>query len=154
MGVNQSRVRAIYDADAAVLLRDVADGAETSTATETAVSLNELDTAFWQDGNEIPYGLIEVGVHITAIDRTTGDETYTFDLIVDDTSNMSDTPKVVASLTGITTAGFYTMYVDSKNIPLIDSDTSGTDKWIAIKATLGGTTPSVTYGAWMSKSGC
>lgn len=154
MGVNQSRVRAIYDADAAVLLRDVADGAETSTATETAVSLNELDTAFWQDGNEIPYGLIEVGVHITAIDRTTGDETYTFDLIVDDTSNMSDTPKVVASLTGITTAGFYTMYVDSKNIPLIDSDTSGTDKWIAIKATLGGTTPSVTYGAWMAKSGC
>lgn len=154
MGVNQSRVRAIYDADAAVLLRNVADGAETSTATETAVSLNELDTAFWQDGNEIPYGLIEVGVHITAIDRTTGDETYTFDLIVDDVSNMSDTPKVVASLTGITTAGFYTMYVDSKNIPLIDSDTSGADKWIAIKATLGGTTPSVTYGAWMAKSGC
>lgn len=153
MGVNQSRVRNLYDADASVLLRNVADGAETATATEAAISLNELDTAFWQDGNEIPYGVFTVGVNVTALDLTDTNETYTLDLIVDDTSNMSDTPRVVASL-AIRAVGYYTLVVDSKNIPLLDSDTSGTDKWLAIRATLGGTTPSITYGAWLAKSEC
>lgn len=153
MGVNQSRVRNLYDADASVLLRNVADGAETATATETAVSLNELDAAYWQDGNEIPYGVFTVGVNVTALDLTDTNETYTLDLIVDDTSNMSDTPRVVASLT-IRAVGYYTLVVDSKNIPLLDSDTSGTDKWLAIRATLGGDTPSITYGAWLAKSEC
>lgn len=152
MGVNASRVKYIMDTDSAVLLRNISDGAETSTATETAVSLNELDTAYW-DNNEIPYGIVAVEVFITACDRTTGDETYVLTLQVDDTSGMSDTPVTVATLTLLNTyTGVYHLYFDSKNIPGVDTDSSGTDKWLAIKATLGGTTPSITYGAWIAKS--
>lgn len=150
MGVNSSRVRYTLDAADAVTLRDIADGAETSTATEAAISLSELDQAYWQDGKEIPHGVIAVQVLVTALSYT-GDEVYTLDLLVDDASGMNDTPKSVATQV-ITAVGAYTLYVDSKNIPLIDSDSSGTDKWMAIKATMSGSSKSLTYGAWIAKS--
>lgn len=153
MGVNASKVRSLVDTAAAVTLRSVADGAETATATETAISLSELDLAYWQDGSEIPHGKFVVGVNVTAMDATTGDETYVLSLLVDDTSGLSDSPVTIASYTIPRTAiGYYEFVVDSKTIPNLDSDSSGTDKWLAIRATLGGTTPSITYGAWISKS--
>ena len=152
MGVNASRVKHVMDADTSVRLRNIADGAETSTATETPVSLNELDTAYWHDGTEIPNGIIAVQVIVSACDAASADETYVITLQVDDTSDHSNSPVTVATqtLTRGFTGTFY-MYVDSKNIPLMDTDSSGTDKWLAIRATLGGTTPSITYGAQMSK---
>lgn len=153
MGVTASKVKVQYDAAAAVLLRAASDGAETATATEAAVSLSELDGAYWQTEGEIPHGVFEVVVHVSALDNTTGDETYTLSLVVDDTSNMSDTPREIASLNLATKqTGVYYMYVDSRNIPKLDTDSSGSDKWLAIKATLAGTTPSITYGAWISRS--
>lgn len=151
MGVNASKARWQFDAATAVTLRSVSDGAETSTATETAISLSELDGAYWQDGNEIPHGLFVVSVNVTARDATTGDETYVLSLLVDDVSGMNDSPVTIASYT-IPATGLYTFVVDSKTIPGLDSDTSGTDKWLAVRATLGGTTPSITYGAWIAKS--
>lgn len=153
MGVNSSRVPLMFDTAAAVTLRDITDGAETSTATETPVSLNEIDGPYWADGNEIPYGDIEVGIHVTACNAADADETYVLTIQVDDTSDHSNTPVTVwtqAVTRGF--AGFIKAVIPADNIPLMDTDTSGTDKWIAIKATLGGTTPSITYGAWMAKS--
>lgn len=147
-----SRVNAMLDAAAIVTLRNLADGTETATAIETAVSLNELDTAYWHNG-EIPHGIFEVNVHVTTLDNTTGDETYVLDIIVDDVSTMNDNPRVVASLPLATKqVGFYKLLVHSKNIPLLDTDTSGSDKFIAIRATLGGTTPIIAYGAWIGRS--
>lgn len=152
MAVNASRVTSILDAEASVTLRNASDGAETATATETAISLSELDDAYWH-GGEIPHGIFEINVHVSAIDNTTGDETYVLDFIVDDVSAMNDTPRVVASINlASKQVGFYKVLVDSKSIPLFDTDTSGTDKWGAMRATLGGTSPSITYGAWISKS--
>lgn len=152
MGINASKVKVQFDGAAAVTLRDVADGAETATATEAAISLSELDDAYWQDG-DIPHGVFEVVVHVTAISTVDSDNTYQLDLVVDDTSNMSDTPRVVASLPLATRqTGVYYMYVDSRNIPKLDTDSSGSDKWMAIKATLAGTSKSITYGAWISRS--
>lgn len=151
MGVNNSRVRKLIDTASAVTLRNVTDGAETSTATETAVSLNELDTAYWHDGTDIPYGNIVVGIHVTACDAGSTDETYVLTIQVDDTSDHSNSPVTVWTQTltrGFT--GYIEAVIPAKNIPLMDTDSSGTDKWIAIKATLGGTTPSITYGAWMA----
>jgi hypothetical protein len=153
MGVNASRVKYLQDSDSAVVLRNVADGAETATATETGISLNELDTAEWDDGKVIPYGVIAVQIYVTANDNTTGDETVTLALLVDDVAAMSDTPVVVwQQLLPVGFTGAITAYVDAKTIPLVDTDSSGSDKFLAIRATLAGTTPSVTYGAWIAKS--
>lgn len=151
MAVNASKVKSLHDAAAAVVLRDIADGAETSTATETAVSLNELDTAYWH-GNEIPHGVFEICLQITATDAGNADETYVLTLQVDDTSDHSNNPVTIASYTIVRgTTGIFYWYVDSKSIPNLDTDSSGTDKWIAVKATLGGTSPSITYGATITK---
>lgn len=153
MSVKSSRTKYLLDTAAAVTLRDIDDGAETSTATETAVSLNELDTAYWHDGNEIPYQVIVVQFNITACESTDGDETYTLSILVDDTSDLSNNPVTVWTLAVPRgTTGAFTAYVNAADIPLVDTDTSGTDKWIAVKATLAGTTPSITYGASMVKN--
>ncbi len=151
MGVNASRVKHITDTDASAVLKAL--GTVTSTTTETAISLGELDEAYWMDGKEVPFGIIQVGIVVTACDAANADETYTLSLLVDDTSGLSDTPITVwsqAITRGFTGVLYAT--VDSDNIPLLDTDSSGTDKWLAVRATLGGTTPSLTYSAHIVKS--
>lgn len=153
MSVKSSRTKYLLDTAAAVTLRDIDDGAETSTATETAVSLNELDTAYWHDGNEIPYQVIVVQFNVTACDSTDGDETYSLSVLVDDTSDLSNNPVTIWTLAVPRgTTGAFTAYINAADIPTFDTDTSGTDKWMAVKATLAGTTPSITYGASMVKN--
>jgi len=157
MGVNASAVKYGFDTDASVELRDITDGAEThatgATVTEAAISLNELDAAYWHD-NEIPYGVLAIAVNVSAASDTIGDEVYALELIVDDVVTVDDTPTVVATMAvprGVT--GIYYMYVDARTIELVDQETSGTDKWMAIRTTFSGATnPSITYGAWIAKS--
>lgn len=150
MGVNASKVKYLLDVDAGVTLRNAADGAEVATATEAAVSLKELDSAYWHS-NEIPHGVFAVAVHVSDIDIA-GTNSYVLALLVDDTSDLSDSAVKVAEYV-ITSAGFYVFYVDSKTIPKLDPDSSGTDKWLGIRATLAGdSTPSITYGAWIAKN--
>lgn len=147
-----SKVNTMFDVAAGVTLRDITDGAETSTATETPISLSELDTAYWHNG-EIPHGVFEVVVYVTACDAADGDETYVFSLQVDDAAAHNDSPVTIATATWVRgTTGVFKFLVDSKSIPVLDTDSSGTDKWLAIKATLGGTSPSITYGAFIAKS--
>ena len=71
--------------------------------------------------------------------------------MVDDTSNMSDTPIVIDQFP-IYRTGVYKRLVDSKSIPNFDPESSGTDKWLAARVTIAGTSPSITYGAWIGKS--
>lgn len=150
MAANASKVRAQFDTAAGVTLRDITDGAEVATATETAVSLAELDGAYWH-GGEIPHGMLKVEVNVTAINLSTN--TYVLSLHTDDAVGLDDSPVEVASYV-ITTVGHYVFVVDSKTIPGIDSDTSGTDKWMGVRMTIAGTpdSPSVTYGAWISRN--
>lgn len=147
MGVNASRVKQIVDKASQATLRDVASGAITSTTTETALSLNELRAAYWQN-YEIPHGVFAVSVNVTALDLSSGDETYTVSLLVDDVSGMNNNPVAVDSFP-VKVAGVYTRYINSMDIPNLDADHDGLGKWIAVKATLAGTTPSFTYGAWL-----
>jgi hypothetical protein len=150
MGVNASRVRMQQDKAASVTLRDIADGAESATATETAVSLNLLKGAYWQDGHEIPEGVFEIGVDVSAAAAGTG-ATYDFSIVGDDTANLSDSPVTLFSVRLPVATGFYRFVLDSKTIMALDTDQSGSDYWIAAKITLGGSDGSITYGAWIGK---
>lgn len=147
--VRNSLVRRNYDAASSALLK--ASAAVTSTTTQTAIDLGELDGAWWHDGNVTPHGQFIVCVLVSALDTANSDETYTVSLVVDDTSNMGDSPATIASYT-ITAVGYYEFVVDSATIPVVNSDTSGTSKWLAYKETLGGTTPSITSQAWIADS--
>jgi hypothetical protein len=149
MAANASKVRAQYDTDTGVILR--AEGTvSTSTEVDTAVSLAELDGAYWHDG-EIPHGMFKVEVNVEAINLSTN--TYVVSLQVDDTLAQSDSPSTIGAYT-VTTVGHYTFLVDSKSIPGLDPVTVGLDKWIAIKTTIAGTpdSPSITYNAWISRN--
>lgn len=152
MGVNASRVTQILDTLAAVTLRAVGSAAVTATGTNTAISLNELRTAWWSN-YEIPHGKMVVAIVISACVADDADETYVLSLLVDDTSGLSDSPVTIDSFTVPRgTTGFFTRIIDCKDIPALDSDHSGLGKWIGLKHTLGGTTPSLTYGAWLARS--
>lgn len=139
------------DKAASVTLRNVSDGAETATATETAVPLGLLKGAYWQDGHELPGGVFEIGVDVTAASVGTA-ATYTFSIVGDDTSDLSDSPVTIFSVLLPVKADFYRFVLDSKTIMELDTDQSGADYWIAARITLGGSGGSITYGAWIGKS--
>lgn len=151
MPIMNSKVLEEYDAGAATLLRNIADGAETGEDTdyETGVALNTLTGAYW-DNDEVPNGLVAVSIYVSALDRTTGDETYTFVVEVD-TSDAFGSAVEVARIgpTGLTAAGYYRVIVDSKMIEALEPGATH----IRIGVVKTGTTPSVTYGAWMTYKG-
>lgn len=152
MGVMASRTKYLNDTASAVVLRNIADGAEApsgSSVYETAISLNELRAAYW-DNYEIPGGVIAVQINVTAVTLSTN--VYTITLRVDDVVAMNNNPVVVATL-AVSAVGTYELYVDADKIGLIDSDHSGLGKWLQVGVTESGTpaSPSITYGAVIVK---
>jgi hypothetical protein len=142
-----SKVSALLDVAAGVTLRDAADGAETASATETGVLLNELTTAYWHN-NEIPHGEFEVVVHVSALNLSTN--TYVIAIQIDDTVDMSNAPVTVASFS-VAATGAYKFVLDSKTLEALNTDP---DKYIAADLVVAGTpdSPSITYGAWIAKN--
>lgn len=146
MSVNSSRVSTLPDAEQSVVLRDVNSGAETSTYTETPVKLSEV-SGYWQD-KALPSGQLRVTVDVTALDRSNGDESYTISLRVDDTSDHSNAPITIASISPVAT-GSYVLGVnlDSLNIAL----PTASALWLAVRLQVSGTTPSIQFGAVASR---
>lgn len=142
----KSKVKYAFDGDPSVTLRSATDGAETATASETGIALNALTAAYW-DGNEIPEESMTAVVTVDALDSGDADETYVLTLEVDSVLAFSDSPVTVASLT-VSSTGVYSMNIDADTIKALD----GNAAFIRIKATLGGTTPSITYGSWLVKT--
>lgn len=122
--------------DKALELRNVADGAETATASETGIAFDVrfAPTIMWE-------------LFVTAIDAVSTDETYVFTLEVSDLvgGTYTEIAKHVwprgkgVGRVGIPINGSVAAFQDT------DSD------WVRVTATLGGTTPSITYGSFLSK---
>ena len=150
MGVNASRVRSQLDKATAVVLRASGGSDLATTTTETAVSLSELNAAYWHN-KEIPHGAFIVDVEVTK--RVAGGtNSYKVALVVDDVSAMNNSPVTIAEYT-IPAVGPFRFVVDSKTIPALDSDSDGGGKYLAVKATLAGDTyPSFNYTAHIGKS--
>jgi hypothetical protein len=148
MGANASRSKYIYDADAGVVLRNIADGAEVADATEAAVSLKQLKSAYWH-GGEIPQGEFVVVFQVT--DLLAASHSYELQLKVDDVQAMNDSPVIIDRFT-VSAPGLYVRVIDSDVINQLDPDNSGTGKWIASAVDTTGATPSITYGAWIAKA--
>lgn len=117
--------------DAQTELRTLSAGAITVTGATTPLALT-AQTA----------GAFKAVIDVTAIDRTTGDETYVFSVEADTAVGFS-TPVAVATLPAITAAGQYEIPLSAA---LIEQHEAGATH-LRLKATIGGTTPSLTYGA-------
>lgn len=142
-----SKVRREFDAAAAVTLRDIDDGAETADAAETGVALNLLTDAYW-DNDEQADGKIAVSIHVTAADYTTGDEEYDLYFEVDTASNFPSA-KEVARLKGVPTTGYYEVVIPTQLIEALEAGATH----LRVRLDVTGTTPSITYGAWMTFQG-
>lgn len=123
--------------DTALVLRSISDGAETSTAAEAAV-------AFDAD----KFGAFTAVIHVTAVDRTTGNETCVFSIEAD-TASAFGSAVTVATLPAITATGTYEIPLSGR---LIEQHEPGATH-LRIVATLAGTTPSISYGAYLAPVG-
>ncbi len=143
MGLS-SKVRHSFDAEPKVMLRDAAAAAVTATKSETGISLDTLKAAYWQ-GNETPQQTFAAIINVSAVDKTTGDETYVFTIQVDSVLAFSDSPVTIATLT-VNAAGVYVVNLDGPTIDALDVNAA----FIRVTATLAGTTPILSYGAWLA----
>lgn len=119
--------------DAALVLRGLSAGAVTSTTAEGGIALDVLKA-----------GNFKAVFTVTALDRTTGDEAYALSIETDATQAFGS-PQEIASL-DVTETGVFEYPLSSNLVSQLDA-TAGA---IRVKATLGGTTPSLIYGAYLS----
>lgn len=123
--------------DKATELRNIADGAETATASETAINypVRFLPGSSWV-------------VFVTALDAAGADETYVFSLEVSDLIGGSFTK--IAELVWPRAHGAGKLHVpisgDLASFQDTDSD------WIRVTCTQGGVSSSITYGSYLTKS--
>lgn len=121
--------------DALLELRDIADGAETTDQTETAIDFVAAD-----------HGDFKVAVHVSALDTGDADETYVINVLADSAAAF-DSAVIVASLT-VTATGVFEIPLSG---PKIEALEAGAIK-LAVAVDVGGTTPSITYGAYVTNS--
>jgi hypothetical protein len=141
-----SKVRHAVDSEPSVILRKLSDGAETATAAEASVSLNALDTAYWHNG-EIPFQAVSVVVQVSEIDKST-DETYSLAIQVDSDAAFGGADATTIATFSPTGVGVFVINLDGPTIKALRNDA----KFIRIALTAGGTTPSITYAAWLAPS--
>lgn len=136
-----SKVKFLVDKEASVTLRATSAAQITATTSETALTLGN-GSAYWNAG-VTPFQTLAANILVKTIDRTTGDETYTFAIEVSATAGGSFTE--VARVTGVTTVGAYTALIDVDTVKKLVP----TAAFVRITATLGGTTPILDYDAYL-----
>lgn len=122
--------------DAQLLVSD-AQALTASGASTSYIDIGQTKNLF--DGE--PLALVLV-VDVAA-DHTTGDETYQFDLQGDDNTGFSS-PATLASRTIAATS----LTAASKHVIPVPVGTS-VERYVRLYATLGGTTPSITFTAFL-----
>lgn len=150
MAANASRVRKIYDGHASVVFRAPGSAQVSADGYSTALALGELDAAYWQADGEQPWGNITIGLQVEAIALAAAGP-IPVAVHADDTNNMSDTPREVARIS-VDKVGYYEIVVAAKDIPLLDSETSGLDKWLALFIDVG-VSQTINYHAWIARNG-
>jgi hypothetical protein len=139
-----SKVTREFDAAAAITLRAITDGAETADGAEAGVPLNLLTDAYW-DNDEQPNGIVMINVHVSAADFGNADEVYDIYFEVDTAEGFASA-KEVARLKAVPGVGYYQVPVSRQLIEAVEAGATH----IRARLDVTGTTPSITYGAWMT----
>lgn len=119
--------------DTALVLRDIDDGAETTTAAETGIAFPCRKLAAYK-----------AVFNISAIDVADADETYQFDILVSDLvgGTYTSIALLVSAVVVANSTGRLELPLSGNLAEEIDDDSA----FIQVKCTIGGTTPSITYG--------
>jgi hypothetical protein len=132
-----------FDTEPEITLRNGLDSAETASANETPISLKPSGGAYWQNHSQTFIYSAAV-IHVTELDKTDGDETYAIKVEVSTDQGFSS-PVVVDTVT-ITDTGEYVITLHG---PTIEKIAPGAN-YVRVGCTLGGTTPSIKYYAWLA----
>ena len=125
--------KAIYDAESTVLLRATGSAAITASAT-TAVDFSiEAGGAF------------AVVINVEAFDVADTDEVYTFSVVGQDSAGSNGVTLVTTG--AIAETGEHLVYIDADTAVKMAGASVAK---LALTATLAGTTPSLTYSAWLN----
>lgn len=120
------------------------NSAQAITATADATNCIDL-LAAGMLGNGKP---LQVVIHVdVAADGTTTDETYSFAVTTDDNAALSSDTTIASktiAYSALTANSLHTI-----DIP----ENVATERYLGLVATLGGTTPSITYTAWLAEKG-
>jgi hypothetical protein len=144
MSVKSSRQR--FPVDSLLVLQSQDSGPVTSTAPSSYSIRLDVVTTYW-NSESADLQTLSVELDIASMDFSSGDETYTFNLEVA-TTPAFNAPVVVASQPAFN-AGRHIVSVERPSIQ--DAlGSNATDGYLRLKAVLGGTTPSVTYSAFVS----
>lgn len=112
------------------------------TATGDATNVIDL-LANGQLGNGTPLQVV-IQVNVAA-DFTTTDETYTFAVTTDDNATLTSDTTVVSKTIAASA-------LTANSLHVIDIPVGvNTERYLGLVATLAGTTPSITYTAWLAE---
>lgn len=139
--------RYIFDAAPATLFRGRDAVAITASAESDEVTLDEV-LGYWTDANELADETLAIVINVEAADATTGDETYTLVATCGaDGAGGNDLNAIEVGTVEVEGPGQYVLLVD---VPTVKLQYAAANT-IGISATLAGTTPSLTYAAFMTQ---
>lgn len=142
MSIMKSKFKYMYDAAPSITLRAKSSAAVIADANSDVIVLDTLQ-GYWTN-NELADQTFAVIVNVEAVDHVTGDETYKLDLQFGPIGFASNA--VIGTLAAIPGTGQYIILVDADTARAVKADGAA----IRLALDVNGTTPSITYYAWIS----
>lgn len=142
MAKMNSKFKYMYDAAPSVALEAKGGAARTATFDGEALELDQLN-GYW-NSNELADQTFAVAVNIDALDVAEGDETYALELEFGDDAAFTNSVKTHTVAVGGTGQVVFLVDIDTVRAML---DTAA---FVRLAGTLGGTTPSITFHAFIA----
>lgn len=140
----ESKVSHSYDAE--LVLQAVGSVAITATATSSLVGLNLITKGRGDINGRFGEGSFDVQLYVEALDHTTGDETYSLAFETFDASGANGTLQDTVAFTTADVGKVKTFKFSTATLGGVDPDGAQ----FGIVATLGGTSPSLQYWAYIA----
>lgn len=142
MAKMNSKFKYMFDAAPSITLEAKTAPARTADGNTSEIVLDQLD-GHWNVLGELADQTFAVAVNVTALDQTTGDETYALNLVFGD-AGFADS--VVTHTLTVSAPGQYVFLVDIDTVrAMLDS----ADR-MRIALDVAGTTPSIDFHAWIA----
>lgn len=142
----ESAVRHQYDA--LLALQAIGSAAVTATAVGTnKISLQRLTAGRGDLKDRFGQGAFDVVVYVSALDATSGNETYELQFVTYDAAGANETVVESATLTSAQVGEVLEFKFQPLTIAKFDADAAQ----FGVKVVLAGTTPSITYYAFASQ---
>lgn len=140
----ESKVK--YLIDAALVLNATTAAAITSTTVSTKVDIQRITKGRGDINGRYGEGSFDVLLHVVGLDHTTGDETYALNFATYDSTGSNEVIHETAYSLGVSDIGKTLVFkFDTATLAAEDSDAAE----FAVKPVLAGTTPSLTYWAYL-----